>query len=333
MAVSLLFALVVHCAHGHCSSFDSQRPNPIVISEPLAPRVRRSKRQRAEGRHQLELPHQERGTEVAPVVVRVLDPPNTSAIAQELLQNRVQGSSTNWLNWTFNGLLVLVGAGQVAILIYTARVTSKAANAAKTSAEAAEKAALVAERTLISGQRAWVTFKAMVGGPLTFDQNGASASIAFEITNLGPNPASNVYPHVWMGVNKHGDDGPSPHQELRRRSLEIRKQPIGGGHSLFAGESFPDNIGGGLHCWGVNVTPDEIAKGLLTSATRKHLLLYVFGFIDYTFATDPTRHHQTGFIFELRREKIGVPIGPDDKRIEAAELTLVSTFGPGIQPD
>jgi hypothetical protein len=209
--------------------------------------------------------------------------------------------------------------------------TKRTADAAKESADAAKRAADITERSLVAAQRAWIKFtRISVGGPLVFDQNGASTSIAFEIANVGRIPASNVTPHAWLGVLKNG--GPFPLDEQRRRCDEIRKSPIGGGYTIFPGERFPEKIGVGQYSIGVNLSPDEIAQGLLASADRKHIALFVVGCIDYTFATDSARHHQTGFIFDLRRN-IPELISPEG-RIDANGLSLFEFgIGPGIQAD
>lgn len=90
----------------------------------------------------------------------------------------------------------------------------------------------------------------------------------------------------------------------------------------FPGESFPRN----LVSWslGVNISREEIEKGLLTSPERKHIALFVVGCIDYTFISDPGHHHQTRFIFDLHRFVDGVPclVSPDDGQIPANNLRL-----------
>jgi hypothetical protein len=85
-----------------------------------------------------------------PIVVKVLNPPNADAIARELKKDREQRAADEESNWIFSWLLVLVGAGQAAVLLYTALVTSKTANAAKKSADA-----------LIAAERAYVFVKAI----------------------------------------------------------------------------------------------------------------------------------------------------------------------------
>jgi hypothetical protein len=217
-------------------------------------------------------------------------------------------------------------------IIYQDIIIRNSDIAFQTSATAAKDAADVAKSTLIAGQRAWIKpNKISFGSPLIFNQGGASTAIAFEITNIGQSPASNVEPHAWLGVFKDG--GPFPAEEQKRRCDEIRAGAIWGGHTIFPGETFPKNVALGMYSVGVNLTPDDIAKALLVSADHKKLSLFVVGCIDYTFATDPKRHHQTGFVLGLNKNGPYF-ISPDDGRVEIPDLEL-SAFGLGygIQAD
>jgi len=78
----------------------------------------------------------ELGTESVPVIVKMLNPPNTDAIAAEIKKNREYQTTDDGNFVLFSSLLVVVGILQGVALAYTALVTNKAANAAKTAAEA-----------------------------------------------------------------------------------------------------------------------------------------------------------------------------------------------------
>jgi hypothetical protein len=208
------------------------------------------------------------------------------------------------------------------------------ADAGRRSADAARQSADIAQRTLIAAQRAWLSVEASVGAPLVFDQNGATTSIAFKIKNVGNSPATHVTPHVWLGVMKEG--GPFPLQEQTPRCGEVRQEPFGLGFALFPEQIFPEVQGVGRASWGVNISREEIDKGRRVSADRKHIALFVVGCVDYTFPTDPERHHQTGFIFDFMRFIEGVPvqINPDEGNIPAENLRLVdSPLGMGRYAD
>jgi hypothetical protein len=113
-------------------------------------------------------------------------------------------------------------------------------------------------------------------------------------------------------------------QELQRRCDAIRQGGFGIGFTLFPNEEFPE--GKGLSGWslGINVTPDEIKKALPASKDGKYIALYVIGCIDYTFPTDPTVHHQTGLVYELRKNG-PYPISPEDGTVPVDSLMLLSS--------
>jgi hypothetical protein len=239
---------------------------------------------------------------------------------------------TYWL-MAFTGLLALA---TIALAVATVGLWNYAAEQARDmkasiiearrSATAANLAADIAQRTLIASQRAWISMKApRISSPLVFDQNGASTAVAFEIGNVGQIPATNVMPHAWLGVLK--SSGPSPVEEQQRRCDEIRQQPPGIGFTLFPGENFPENIRVSRWSLGLNISKEEIEKGLRVSADGKHIALFIVGCIDYTFATDPNHHHQTGFILDLRKNGPFL-ISPEERQISADDLILTE-FGVG----
>jgi hypothetical protein len=224
----------------------------------------------------------------------------------------------------FTALLVLVSAFQIGFLIRADNTASETAQAAKDSADAAYKAAVIAEKTLVAAQRAWIRLDeiGIGGGGLAFDQNGASVSISFKITNVGNSPAINITHHAWLIVLKNG--GPYHWQEQQRLCGEIRHHSFAAGFTLFPNETFPQNMGFGGWSIGTNVSQDEIKKALPASASGKNVILYVYGCVDYTFPTDPTIHHQTGFIRELRRNGPAF-LSPDDGLIPISQLVLMDT--------
>jgi hypothetical protein len=219
---------------------------------------------------------------------------------------------TMWLV-IFTAVLSGVAVVQLKLLGRAETVAEKSANAAKESAD-------VARQALIATQRAWVRPKASVTGPLIFDQNGASTSIGFEITNIGSSPALAVTPHAWLMALTSA--GPYPFQEMQRKCNAIREVGFGLGYTLFPGENFPSDKGFGAWSLGINISREDIERALPASADGKYVSLYVIGCIDYTFPTDPNVHHQTGFIYGLTKRG-STPISPDDGQIPAANLMLI----------
>jgi hypothetical protein len=175
---------------------------------------------------------------------------------------------------------------------------------------------------MIAGQRAWVKAE-LSPGPLILDQNGASFTIDFRMTNTGQAPATNITAHAWLLVLKNDT---RPWEEVTRRCDEIRKQQIWSGFSLFPGDRFPDNVGLGGFGVSTNVQQSDITEALEISTQIKALAFFVIGCVDYTFATDSKNHHQTRFILSLNRIKPSPLITPDNHRIEKTDLILTDTL-------
>jgi hypothetical protein len=245
-------------------------------------------------------------------------------IAQRHEQSIVRPSFWNWLFpdslSVFTMLLAISTVCLGIVAVIQLGFLNRQEGIAAITAKAAKESADVAKQTLVAAQRAWVRTDQIGfgGGGLAIDMNGASVSVSFKITNTGNSPAINVSPHAWLFVLKSG--GPFPLQEQQRRCGEIRSQPFATGFTLFPGESFPSNIGIGNWSLGTNASREDIEEGATASADKKQILLYVFGCIDYTFPTDATTHHQTGFILEVRKD-LAFPISLEDGTIPIARLS------------
>src|ERR1700730_11898652 len=113
----------------------------------------------------------ERGTPAAPLIIEMNNPPNTNAIANELKKNRDNEATQEGRSFIFSLLLVLVGMGQGGVLLYTALVTNKAANAARDAVK-------VANDSLIIATRPRITISAL-------ELCIAAQNISFSITNEG----------------------------------------------------------------------------------------------------------------------------------------------------
>jgi hypothetical protein len=242
--------------------------------------------------------------------------------------SRLQGRNF-WLGVITVAVIVAyttVAALQWCAMLRTNKLTRQSADAAKESAK-------VATQTLVASQRAWIRIDqiGLGGGGLAIDRNGASVSVSFTITNVGNSPAITVTPDAWLVVLKSG--ALPLGQEQQKRCGEIRNQPFGLGFTLFPNESFPSNIGIDEWSLGTNVSRKDIEKGATVSADKAHMLLYVVGCIDYTFPTDAAAHHQTGFILEVREDRV-FSITLKDGIIPVSRLSLIDTgIGTGKYAD
>ncbi len=217
----------------------------------------------------------------------------------------------------FTGILALVSTVQIAFLI-------KADETAKVTAQAAKDAADIARNTLIASQRAWVKVKVTPAAPLVFDHAGACVSISFEITNIGNSPATNITSHAWITCK-------DAWRKQKLESDEVRSQPLGIGFTLFPTETFPRSIGVSHWITGARIDKEEFAEAVLKDDSRReYVQLYVVGFVDYTFSTDPATHHQTGFNFAVMKNPFG-RIMLEDGQVEI--LFMDDCFGIGRYAD
>jgi len=115
----------------------------------------------------------------SPIVVKLLNPPDDHGVADELKRYRQQSAADNQGQWIFNILLVLVGFGQIGVLIYTGLVTNKAANAARDAASAVP----IAERAYVFTGPLKVE---NTGAP---DERNAGTRVFLSTQNFGKTPA------------------------------------------------------------------------------------------------------------------------------------------------
>ncbi len=115
--------------------------------------------------------------------------------------------------------------------------------------------------------------------------------------------------------------GQNPYELQKELSNVVRNGGFSVGFTLFPNETFPRNIGYGAWNEGVNITAEQIKEALAYTNVGS-VLLYIVGFIDYTFPADKSAHHQTGFVVELRKKDFTLPM-PNEGFIPASELVLV----------
>lgn len=203
---------------------------------------------------------------------------------------------TWWLT-VFTAILALatIGLGVATLGLYLTGETQ--IELTRKSADAAEKSADVAKTTLVATHRAWLKLGVSLNGDqIKFEENGSvTASISFEIENVGNAPALHVSCHAWMLAYMHND----LLGEQKRKCDEVRNGPISLGFTLFPGEKFPLVAGFGRFSIGINLAAEEVRRA---QAIINTLMLYVAGCVDYTFPSDVKSHHQTGFLCEIRKQ-------------------------------
>jgi hypothetical protein len=288
----------------------------------------------------------ERGTPERPAIIQIIPTEQEKAKAAQATEDEHQKARREWHlvtgTYAIATFTFLMMGGTVALALYTLRLwrtTRDLVRDAKTASDAALAASneslALSRASHIATNRAWLKVKVSLSyGPLIFEQNGGvSFNVSFVITNVSNAPAINIHPHAWLVPIK--GKGGWHWEEQQRRSKEVRATPVGGGFALFPNDEFPRNASIGQWSLGLNMTKEEVDAGIAANTQthppgyKKALGLYVVGFVDYTFPSDPMNHHQTGFILSLNRTA-PQPIIPEAGQIPAAELILLEGGGMGV---
>jgi hypothetical protein len=202
----------------------------------------------------------------------------------------------------FTAILATAGVFQFRFLIRADRI-------AATNAETARQSAEIAEKSLVAANRPWIKVDIQVGGAIVYNVNGANFTIRYILKNIGNSPATNVWTHPTATLMHPNRTEPfSPRDEMRKLIANLKgRPPAPFGFALFPGDTAVQDIT-------VSVSNDEIKH-----ATTLIEAIYptILGAVEYRsgFADKP---HQTGFIFEIRRNDVPRPSTTAKNRSPAA---------------
>jgi hypothetical protein len=173
------------------------------------------------------------------------------------------------------------------------------------------------QKRAIATQRAWIkiTKVEIVDPGLRIDELGAHVWVSLGVRNLGNSPAVGGTWHVWLLAAKGGLGGkPNPWEERTTLCEGIRRRPIPeGGVTIFPSDDYPRGPGAVWTTPGADSAEIEKAKNLPGQPHPGAFSLYVIGCFDYTFATDVSTHHQTGFVLSiLRKDAVSGKLPPFD---------------------
>jgi hypothetical protein len=232
----------------------------------------------------------------------------------------------------FTGLLFFVTVGLTfatfGLFEQTARLANDSEKASAAALRASTDSTQLARDSLIATNRAWIhTPEVTIGDqPLLFYEAttrptlGASTSVAIRMTNVGNAPAIHVTTHLRMIAMR---TGVYPWQEQMKLADEVKGTAFNTGRTLFPKEVYPDHIGYGKVSYRVPISKDELDAAVNNNTAGTGVVsLHVVGCIDYTFPSDPTTHHQTGFIREVCKKGSPFFIKATDGNIPATDLEL-----------
>jgi hypothetical protein len=231
-------------------------------------------------------------------------------VAEATEKSVALADSQHWLN-------SLQAWSTVIAAIATAAAAIAAGYAARSSADAAK----VARDALVASERAWIRRDRIVfSEPLQFASTGLlNTSVQLEFTNVGSAPAIHVNTFAWLIPDEHGT---APQQRAREHFNSVRSNPVSSGFTLFPGQAYPRDRDIPVH-ESVMLRPEETDTA---SDEVGRISLYLAACINYSFASDPDKNHQTSCMFEVRAPW-PIARGADD--IPETQLGLLEIAGFG----
>lgn len=136
-------------------------------------------------------------------------------------------------------------------------------------------------------QRAWISTKIDVRGPMNFNGGAAYIPLTIEMTNTGHSPAQSVFPLERLVVSM---GGLLPQTQIRTICGELKKprQPAdANGWTLFPGQTAVSTA------QGAGVGRDEVEAGAQNQFFPGRVGFALVTCVDYTMTFDGRRHHQT----------------------------------------
>jgi hypothetical protein len=235
----------------------------------------------------------------------------------------------------FTAILAAAGVFQFRFLIKADRIAATNAETARQSVEAAKQSAEIAEKSLVAANRPWIKVDIQIGGAIAYNVNGANFKIRYILKNIGNSPATNVWTHPTVTLMHPNRSEPfSPRDEMRKLIANLKDRPPAPfGFALFPGDTAVQDIT-------VSVSNEEIKR-----ATTLIEAIYptILGAVEYRSGFDD-KPHETGFIFEIRRNDVPRPsttaknrspaaIWVDEGDVPAGEIILVRSILDGGYAD
>jgi hypothetical protein len=211
--------------------------------------------------------------------------------------------------------------------------TEASLNVSKDAVNAAVQANNLNREIFLASERPWIPAKVETVGSIRYDENGLNIIFRFKLKNIGKSPAKHVwiYPRLVASILGQNNDLLSMQKELSEQAKKMSGVTLG--HTIFPNDVFVQDLG-------MSFNKEQIAEA---AKGFDCLLLSLVGVIDYSFVFEEG-HHQSGFIFEVRRLDVPRPMSdaknrnpsvicPDEGDIAPHEIVLRNYFLGGFFAD
>jgi len=136
-------------------------------------------------------------------------------------------------------------------------------------------------------QRAWVSTKVDVTGPMNFNAGAAFIPLSIEMTNSGHSPAQSVFPREGLVVSVGGPVAKSQLMETCGELKKPRQPPDANGWILFPGQTATSTV------QGAGIGRNAVSAGIANRFFPGKLGFALITGVDYTMIFDGRKHHQT----------------------------------------
>ncbi len=189
------------------------------------------------------------------------------------------------------------------------------------AADAARRSADYAQHALTNGQRAWITIDAKINQTVSFDMMGIQVPVEIEMVNIGNSIALNTTPFAHIFFDKKHEPRVEAWQKFIADSV---RQP--GYFSIFLPPAKSAGKDSEKKTLTIMVSTSPFDSATKEIDMREPIRFFIGGCVTYTFPSDRTKMHHTGFFFHVRR-KDGKPILIGDGPIDSSDLVMTRDLG------
>jgi hypothetical protein len=226
------------------------------------------------------------GTQSSPLIVETHERPKSKEEATEGQKDKEHAARIERWMLIFTGIAALATAFLVGI-------GWRGVNAAKDTLLAIQEQSDLTQSQLELSHRPWISAEVSVGSELVFDERGGTLMLSAAIKNVGHSVAKHV--SLWTEFVIGGDNVQTAHEKFCN---VIRQQNNASDYGWLL---FPDQ--GITEPRPVIARLADVERGVREGPFKDsgEISLHLIGCVDYQSTLDPSKHHQTKFVYLVSR--------------------------------
>jgi hypothetical protein len=218
---------------------------------------------------------------------------------------------------------VVLGVATLGVLVFHGVIMSRQSKSTEKSVAASIEQLAVMRKQVEITDRPWLAVDVAPVGPLVFIDGGVSLPVRFTVKNVGRSVATRAMIISELYIPKLEGEIDKIVIEQRKKLCEKLNLSFGT-HTIFPNDTVMQDVTFNMNRQAVESVRFKYVDGDRVVSTD-FLSIYIIGCVDYQFS-DQSTHHQTGFIYEIKRLNptipgipLGMSIGQD---VPANELVL-----------